>query len=263
MLPFHLLAYSVTGGAALTDGDVTAPADQSFSRRNGHFIFSEPYNLIAAWALGATITRARLNVPTINAVARHQIWPVEVGTVVPARVYVQDMRTYPMPLPMNEEIAIEATNAAAEQATAIMTIAPPGWNMNLPRGLQRLTVRATGAVTLTAFTWSALGAITFAENLRGGWFSVVGMQCFCAGMLAIRLVFPRMEAYNGRILRPGVLGQNAIANAPADWQMGGLGEFGRFHSFEPPQIECFGNAAGAAVQEIRLDLVYLGNSMAV
>lgn len=257
---FHTLAYSLTGGAALADGDVTAPADQSFTRRNGHFIFSEAYNLIAAWVLGATITRARFNVPTLNAVARHQFWPVEVGTVVPARVYIQDLRDYPLALPINEEIAIEATNAAAEQATAILTVATPDWNRNLPRGIQRLVVRATGAVALTAFTWSALGAIAFAENLRGGWYAVVGMQCFCPNMLAVRLVFPRVTAYNGRILRPGVLGQNAIANAPADWQMGGLGEFGRFHSFEPPQIECFGIAAGAAVQEIRLDLVYLGNT---
>jgi hypothetical protein len=42
--------------------------------------------------------------------------------------------------------------------------------------------------------------------------------------------------------------------------MGGLGEWGRFHSQEPPQIELFALATAASAQIIFLDLVYLGDA---
>src|SRR5205085_612211 len=57
----HLLAYDfvdAAGGGTLTDS--VAVADQSFSQRNGHYIFTEPYQLIASQVLGASATDGRL-----------------------------------------------------------------------------------------------------------------------------------------------------------------------------------------------------------
>ena len=260
---FHLLAWEEALAAGAADSDLDAVPDPEFSRRNDHFITTEPFNMIAAMYMAASATRARFNIPTINAIGRHQFWPVNRSATVNSDPRVQDFRDYPMPLPMNEELAVEGSNNLAcmtENSTLFAWIAPPTWNRNLPRGLQRLVVRATGAVAGVAQSWSALGNLTFAENLRGGWYSLVGAGCFDAGTLALRFVFPRPYIYQGRKLRPGIVCDEAIGNIIWSPQFGGLGEFGRFHSFEPPQIEIYANASAASTQEIRLDLIYHGEN---
>lgn len=258
---FHLLAYNVNAGANAADTDMTAAVDAEFSRRNSHYIFSEQYNLIGAYAAAPSLLRVRTNIPSINAIGRHQVYPINVDADVPADPDVQDLRDYPMPLPMNEEVALEVTNNLAmgnEQTYGFLWVAPPAWNKNLPRGLQQLNIRATGAVAAVAQSWSSAGALTFADNLRGGWYAIVGAQCFDALTLALRFIFPKAPMYQGRKLRPGILCQQSFAEKPWRAQSLGYGEFGRFHSFEPPQIEIYASNTAASVQEIRLDIVYLG-----
>jgi hypothetical protein len=68
----------------------------------------------------------------------------------------------------------------------------------------------------------------------------------------------------GRFFRPGVPCQAAIGNQLPQ-QVGkswtDLGELGRFHTFELPQIEFFGLTAGAITYSVFLDLVYLGTTL--
>lgn len=258
---YHLLMYEEALGVAAADSDLDAVPDAEISNRNSHFILSEQFNLIAIYYMAASATRARLNVPTLNAIARHQIWPVDRSATVIADPSVPDLRDYPIALPLNEEIAVEGSNdlgAATENSTCFLFIAPPNWTRNLPRGLARVQVRATGAVAGVAQSWSLLGNLTFAENLRGGWYSIIGANCFDAGTLALRFVFPKPEIHQGRKLRPGIICQETIGNKPWPLNRGGLGVLGSFHSFEPPQIEIYANATAASTQEIRLDLVYHG-----
>lgn len=259
---FHLLAFSEAGIAAgAADADINAVVDDEITTRNNHFILTEQYNLLALTAIETSVTRSRLNVPTLNAIARHQIWPVFRSATVPDDHRWQDFRDMPMPLPTNEEIAVEQTNdlgAATEVANAFAIIAPPTWNRNLDRGLQRITVRATGALAGVAQSWSSNGALTFAENLRSGWYCVNGVQCFDAGTLAFRFNFARPYTYRGRKLRPGNLAMEAIGNRPPLYSDGGFGVWGYFHSFEPPQFQILANATAASTQEFRLDLTYLG-----
>lgn len=262
-MPFHLLAYndSLTGVPAANE-DVAAVADAEFSTRNSHYIFTEQYNLLAAYHGGATATEARFNAPSLNALARAQIWPPNVSATILADPNIFDLRDSPMPLPENEEIAIEASNAAAgaEQTHVFLWIAPPGWNMNVPRGLQKMVIAATGAVAGTANVWGTLGNLTFSENLRGGWYTIWGMQCFDAGTLAARLILSKPFIHQGRKFRPGIICQEARANKPWMAQMGGLGVFGKFHSFEPPQIEIMANATAASAQVIRLGVTWHGET---
>lgn len=260
----HLLAFSESTAAAASDDQINAVADPEFTTRNNRFIFTEPYNMIGIFGNGASMTRARLNVPEINAIARHQIWPVERSATIPDEPGWQDYRDYPMQMPVNEEVSVESTNDLAmgtEIHNFFIWLAPPSWNRNLPRGIRRLTIRVTGAVAGVAQAWSALGNLTFAENLRGGWYSIIGAQCFDAGTLALRFVFAKPFIHMGRKLRPGIICQEAIGNTPLREQFGGLGVFGHFHSFEPPQIEILANATAASTQEIRLDLVWHGERM--
>lgn len=262
-MSFHMLAYEELTAQGATNEDLDALVDPIFSTRNSHYIFSENYNLLAAFACGGDMTDVRFNIPSINTVGRHHVWPVERSTTIPDYPRIQDLRDFPLPLPVREELAIESSNndgAATDQANVFLWIAPPGWNLNIPRGIQRITIAATGAVAGVAQAWSAAGAITFAENLRGGYYSIIGAQCFDAGTLALRFVFPRGNEVNGRQLRPGILCTEAIGNSPLEENMGGFGVLGSFDTDEPPQIEIYANASAASAQVLRIDLVYHGNS---
>lgn len=259
---FHMLAYSGTSTTAAPNTDEPAVVDPIFSRRNNHYIFSEQYQLLAAFHHGVTPTACRLNCPTMNVLGRHQIWPLEASATIPDLPQIADYRDYPINIPVREEVAVETSCSAAgpEQNETFLWVAPMGWNRNLPRGQQRITVAATGAVAGVAASWSAAGALTFTENLRGGYYSLVGAQCFDAGTLAIRFLFPHGAPVNNRQLRPGILCQEAIGNSPLRDNMGGFGVLGAFDTDEPPQIEIFANATAASAQVIRLDLVFHGNS---
>lgn len=259
---FHMLAYSASLGAGAANTDVAAVADDNFTRRNSHYIFSERYKILAAFVNGVNASAGRLNVPTINAFARHHLWPVEIVATVPDWPGISDYRDYPIEIPTREELAIEGSNtdAGAQQFNALLWMGDDKWNRNLPRGQQRLTIRATGAVAGIAASWSTVGAITFAENLRGGYYTLAGAQCFDAGTLAVRFVFARNDPAGLKTMRPGILCTEAVGNSPLKENMGGFGALGAFDSDEPPQIQIFANATGASTQEMRLDLIYHGNS---
>lgn len=264
MAGFALLAYEEALGVAAADTDLDRVPDAEFSSRNDHFIFSEQYMLLAAHYMAVSATRSRLNIPTLNGIGRHQLWPVERSATIADDPGWADYRESPILLPMNEELAVEGSNdlgAATENSTCFLWLSQPGWTRNLPRGIQRLTVRATGAVAGVAQAWSALGALTFAENLKGGWYSLLGAQLFDAGTLALRFVFDQpILAQGGRKMRPGVLCTEALGNKPLEANLGGFGVLGQFHTFSPPQIEIYANATAASTQEIRLDLAYHGDS---
>lgn len=259
---FHLAAYSEEAAIAAVNQDIAAAIDGEFTVRNEHLIFTEPINLIGIKAMGVGMSNPRFNVPTLNAIARPMIFPFDVSATVPSPQTLIDLRDYPMPMPMNEDIAIESSNtdAAAQQASFFLGLSPPGWNRNLPRGLARLTVRATAAVTDVAFAWSTEGNLTFIENLKGGWYSVVGCYVIEPDLQAFRIVFPNGNIYNQRRMRPGGIGIEALGDLPATLFNSDTGEWGRFHSFEPPRLQLFSGVAGASTQEVLLDLIFLGEA---
>lgn len=264
---FNLLGYAnPVAGVADANVDMTALVDPNFSRRGGvagvsHYTLTEMYNLIGAAHLAANATASRFNVPSWNQFGRHHIWPVNRSATIQGDTRVQDLREYPVPLPQNEEIAIEDSNnlgAGTEVTFAFMWVAPPAINYQLPRGLFTLTVRFTATIVITANGWSADAAVTFAEQIKGGVYSVIDVEAQAASLIAFRINFPRARQYNSRKLLPGDLGTNAVGNQVQRWKPRPFGEWGRFHTFEAPQIQCCSLAAGGTAIEGRMTLVYLG-----
>lgn len=263
---FHLLANGGDLGAAAANVTVPNLTDDVFIARNNGYIFTEQWASAGLFAQGATITRVRSNVPKLNAFNRHHIFPLNQSATIPSNPQMQDMRKEPLAYPMNEVFLWEGSNGAAgaEQCRVLSWLVGPDWTTEFPEHLQRLTVRATGAAVGTANDWGLLSAITFADqDLRGGVYSIIGCQCFDAGSIAFRFRFPRQRDVNGRKLRPGGMCMEAVGNIPHPIMSGGLGEWGRFHTFEPPTIQILANAAGASAQELRLDLLYLGEDISL
>lgn len=263
---FHTVAYNANpAGPSAANADLTAAVDTILTTRNNHLIFTDDFRLGLAYGIGQTITQLRFNAPSLNAYFRHHVWPLDTGAAnpatVPDRPALVDYLSQPLLMPENEEVALEVSNGAAgaERDSALLWLFTPDHQLMIPTGMIRLTARATYAITTaSAFAWSGAGVFTFAENLRGGWYSVVGFNVFDAGTVAARLIFPRGKPYDGRILRPGVLAQQATGNRPDPRFMGRIGVYGKFHSFEPVQVEIFSNTAAAHTGECRLDLVYHG-----
>lgn len=271
ILVYHLDA-AAAGGANV---DATAALDAEFSQRNNHYIFSEQYRLLAWHAGGVSLTDARFNIPSVNTIARDHCWPLDRSATPGSYRRIRDLRERPAPLPVNEEIAIELSNNLAcgtEAEASAIFIAPPKWNRNadlsqddyVPKvpgngRIERLVIRATASPTRVAHQWSGLVPITFAENIRGGWYSVFSIWVFSANARYFRVAFPRMPLYMGRRLRPGSVVSHAIGDIEEPIGSNFFGRWGSFHSFEPFQIEEFADGAGADNNiEIRIDCAYLG-----
>lgn len=265
---FVLLAYTGSAGAAAANFDLTALTDPDFSQRSGHYIFTEQYKLLAAADVGLNDTNASILCPTWNAIGKMNVYP-PIRSAAPVSSSFVDLRTdWAPPLPLNEEVQFQTTNNAgvAVRTNGVVWLGTTDWNRNLPTGILPIMVRATVAVTGVANAWSGPSTLTFEQSLRGGVYSVIGADAQVAGSIAHRAIFPRQKLYSGRKLRPGNLTLNAIGDFPPLYgynQARVFGEWGRFHTFEPPQWEFLMNAAGAVTPELRMHLVYLGTDLSL
>lgn len=264
---FGLLNYNASAAAAgATNVDLTAATDPDFSVRNGHYIFTEPYKLLAALPCETSVTRGRYQVPTWNAIGEATIFSANRSLNPPSNPQTDWYMVYPPDIPMNEEFQVQLSNnlgAATEIANCAIVIAPSqGYTTNIPRG-RVILVRASFTVTPTLNAWSGGQAITLSQSLRGGSYSVIGAALQGTNATYFRIIFLKYKLYNGRKLRPGWFTQNAIGdtlNQQMDpWQMA-LGEWGRFFTFELPTVEVFGNVAGSITYQLFLWCIYLGES---
>jgi hypothetical protein len=260
---FSMYAESI---ANLTNTDITLGTPEDvLQARNSHLIFSERFNLIAANVHGLTLTAMRFGNVSLQTYGIPHLWPINTTDLPPDRPAMIDYRDYPMPVPMNEELTLEATTTGVgPQVVKIgLWLAKPDWNRNLPQGIRPLQVRATATIgAASTTTWSALAPLVMERDLGGGVYACVGAHCFLATGSAFRIFFPNQPLAEGRQLRPGGLIQNAAGTTPWEGQHNGLGEWGRFSTFELPSVQCFGSAAGGTA-EVRLSLVYLGNMLSL
>jgi hypothetical protein len=113
-----------------------------------------------------------------------------------------------------------------------------------------LTIRATGAATLSAGQWVNT-QLTFDQVLPVGNYQVVGMVAQGANLTAARLVF------QGYSWRPGVIGVSAAVNGDGNiFRFGNAGVLGTFNNNVPPTVDCLGSTDTS--QAFYLDLIKVG-----
>ena len=258
---WHLLAYEQNQTSSTNNAADMVP-DGVLTRRNNRLISTDPLDLIGAAAMGSGILRARFN--NIGLITRGipHIWPVIRSATVPDRPGWMDLRQAPVALPVNEEIVVEITDNAVAAADnwVLLWLAGPGYSRNQQRGAERLTVRATATGSGgSETTWGNLVDLTFERDLIGGVWSVRGVECVAPNCVAFRFRFPRQPETFGRQWRPGGLVTNATGNVSQDGLFDGFGEWGRFNTYEPPQVQFLGDAAGVSA-ELFLHLEFLGQA---
>lgn len=260
MNPFHLLAYSESVGQ-VTNEDIAAPNDEVIQVRNGHPIYSEDYNMIAAYPIGAALSRMRFGNVSLTYRGVQHFWPLSVGAAPQRLPQVSMYYPNPIRLPRDEEVTVEATTTAVGPQIVSLAkfIALPDWSPIEPMGEEMGWIRATVVIVAgAASAWTAPVAITLERDLYAGVYAVVGAHVVAANALFFRMIFRTSPKVNGRQHRPGGIVMDTAALEPWDKQGYGLGEWGRFATFELPSIQTFDDAAGGTY-EVRLRLRYLGN----
>lgn len=262
---FALLNYNApAAGINAVNTDLVAATDPDFTARNGHYTFTEPYNMGGIMPVGASIIRGRFQSPTWNALGEWTIFSAN-RSLQPISNPQWDLYIgVQPPLPMNEEFQVQLSNnlgASTEIENAGILLLTKDWSPAIPRGIATMIARASFTLTPTLNAWSGGSALTLSANLRGGVYVVIGATVQGTNAAFFRLIAPRYRLYNGRKLRPGGPIQNAIGDTLSNqydpWQMQ-MGEWIRFHTFELPQIEVFGTLASSTTYQAFLWLVYLG-----
>jgi hypothetical protein len=265
---FVLLGYTGNAGAGAVNFDLTALPDADFSQRNGHYVFTEPYQLLGATNVGANDILADLLCPTWNAIGKMNVFPSLETAAFSSAAYLDLRADVPPKLPLNEEFQFQTSNNAgvAVRSNGFVILGTADWNRNLPQGILPILVHGTASVTGVGNSWSGPFPVVFEQSLRGGVYSIVGADAVIAGGIAFRIVFPRQKLYSGRKLRPGNGLLGGVGNTPplnGQLQSRYWGEWGRFHTFEPPQIELWMNAGGAVTVNWWWQLIYLGTDLSL
>lgn len=270
---YQVLGYFLSNLNAATPTDLVAIPDTSFSARGGstganHWIFTENYDLQGVGAFAAALAGAQLFDATLNAINIPQVYPGNKAITPPSNPNLMDWRLNPQPLPMNEEIAFNANNAAggAEPAYGLIWITPS--NQGDLRGnmvkatiqLPRVFALVTATVVLTAGSWSPFANITFTNPIKGGAYQLNGAHWVVPNGLAYKINFVKAPLYQGRKMFPGNLTEAAYSNVPWRGGINWLGPMGRFNNFELPQLSVLGSTTtGSTTYTGYLDLTYLGN----
>jgi len=263
------LGYYVSNNGLLTDTPAIVTGLGEFSPRNGHWIFTEQYDLVAAFVAGLTVTAAQIFDATYNATNIPQIYPVNLAITPLTNPNVLDLRDQPWPIPMNEEWQFQISGGAggAEDDYALIWIVPSGtqpWNVSPPAptiGSPRVFSLFTLTQATTTNIWSTTTTIAITNTLKGGVYQINGLWLVCAHALAWRMTFPRHPLYQGRKLSPVGLVENAYGNVPLRYGRDWLGMVGMFNYFELPQMSILASTTEAsATYTGYLDMTYLGNN---
>lgn len=249
-----IAAFSATPLASSVYAALGVVVDQSLTpAQSTGYLFPKNYRMLAAFTVGANLTAARINAPSLRNFILPEIVDSLVAATVTTRPPVVDYKGQGPIVMANESVVIEVSTTAAAAAivsgflwfTDRFTPAPGG---------QIYTSVATCTLTLIANQW-VLGALVFNQTLPAGKYMVVGMDVVCPAAAVARLVFPGQNQW-----RPGCVVNVAYGNiiTPPMFRMGYMGAFGEFYNTAQPQVEIFGLTAGAQTATVYLDMIKTG-----
>lgn len=249
---FHTFGYAGTKTDSTANEAAPAVSDQTLTRTANGNQYLLPYDCTIAGAIAYndTITRARLNYPSIRDFGLPEIYPLNVvadATQSPRYCWWGDLGPK---VKKTEEFGLDSSNGASTVDTILAGVWAMVGRDGVPPG-RRTTVRGTSAQTLVANAWTT-GTITLDQTLPFGRYAIIGMQCTVPDAFLARLVFTNQNQF-----RPGCPVTEAITyiDERQTFRAGNLGLWGTFEQTSPPQLELLGHTAGAETAAVILDLV--------
>lgn len=252
-MTFHAVAFAE---AVLNSGTLqpiaAVPDDQVFTNGDDIRIPSGLDNLLAAWAIGLEVTRARMVAPSLRAFINQELAP-KISAENPTAAGLDRLATWvrnPLPLAVGEFLNFESD--AGDAGTGdVSCVALLGEGPVQPREGEIRTVRATAAIAGGQRVWAS-GAITFSEDLPAGRYQVVGARCEADNPGAFRLIFREGGPRPGSLSVPDDVG----GDIPGQ-RLGGWGVWGEFDINQPPILEILSLLAAGSAQVLYLDLMRL------
>lgn len=253
---WHFAGFAGAIVASTNNQAVPAPADAVLTPLGTtRYLIPTDMECFGAFAAQDFITRARIVTESLRTLGLPEIYPLNVVLEPTLPLGIDWRLSDPIKLKRNDSLSIEMSVGA--------TLTAFGWagawlrtqKYGVPAG-PVTTVSGTATITLVANSWAA-GGITFDQNLPVGDYSVVGMKVVCADAWAARLIFPA-----GQGMRPGCMTGETVSGYEYQDQArhGKLGEWGRFHSVNVPQLEVLGHTAGAETPRVYMDVIQLNNN---
>lgn len=245
-----VVAFSESIDEAGVYANIAAVSDSHVRTENDKIIVPDLTNIFAVQAcLGTTGLSARLNSPTLRRVNKLYASPVT-KLLVPdtANVFSWQPRNL-VPITFSESLTCEALAdpGAAEQHTVVVHLTDAAIS---PVEGEIYTVKMTTTGPVTAGVWTN-SPITYVDELPSGNYSVVGARVEAAGCVAFRF-FPVGESW-----RPGGLVNQTAGDCDFGIQRrGGLGEWFKFNTIQPPTIDLLASAtAASATYNIYVDVM--------
>lgn len=252
---WHLLCFGGAKTDLTANEAIPAPADPAFNRVSAtEFLMPDDLDVFFASAGNDTITRARINTPSMRTLGLPEIYPLNGGAVPALPLAVDDRRFDPIRLKRNDTVSVECSNGASLVDTAWASLGIRKRTVAVPPG-PRTTLSGTALQTLVANNFT-FATITFDQTPPVGNYAVIGASCVCNDAWFFRLIFPYQSNW-----RPGGM----VGATAAGWEYrqllrhGSSGVWGLFHSVNLPQLEIFGAVAGAETPRVYLDVVQIDN----
>lgn len=247
----HTIAWVEAIAAAGTLQPIAAvPDDQVFTDGDDFRIPDTMDNLLAAWAIGEGVTRARIVAPSLRAFINAELAPkiitevIDVATPLRLNSWVRS----PLQLAVGEFVNFES-DAGAAGPNDVSCVALLGGGPVQPVEGEFRTARATAAIAGTRAVWTS-GNFVFSEDLPAGRYQVVGGRCEADQPGAFRLIFREGGMRPGSLSAPSDEGADVMGS-----RMGGWGVWGEFDINQPPTLEVLSLGAAGAAQVLYLDLM--------
>jgi len=245
-MPFTLCAFYESTTAAKTTYAINALSDPHVRISDDDLWIPSLLPMLAAYyALGATLTLARLESPTLRTLTPIDVIPFDLSTEPESPPNLVYQGHAPKLVGGGEALNLKVTDSTADLIYGLVWLCDGPLT---PVVGEIFTVKATATTTLTAKAWTN-GSLTFAQTLPKGRYQVVGMRAKSAGLIAARLVFP------GYAWRPGCIGNDAYNDKiNSEFRFGRMGVWGEFDHDVPPTVDFLSISADTS-EEVWLDLI--------
>jgi len=248
-----LAAFAQATGAATANAALNGVADPMLTLSTATtFLTPDPAKVVAAYGVGATLTRTRLNTPSLREIGLPSMIPISVGATNPSPFNIFNSVDNPLEIRPVDPFGVDTVDPAADNITALLVLQYRF--QPVPVG-KRYRLRGTAAIAGVLNVWAS-GGITMDTVLPQGRYAVTGMDVVAANVIAARLIF----ADGGP--RPGCVVRNAVGGIMHPiFTDGRLGLWGTFQNANVPNLEILlGDGGASAAQEVFLDLVRIGNA---
>jgi hypothetical protein len=199
-------------------------------------------NLAAAFAIGTSLQRARVNSPSLLRVAYPYIRPIQQGNVPANDPNMMVLRCNQLLIPAGEPVGIDVVTANAGDLVITLLWFTNNGAVPLPKGdgyWLRYTAPTSNQTPgsssfISPLRWSQLVPV-FDQTIPAGTYAVTGFEhTGTAGgsAIAARLVFP------GSVYRPGTVATQLVTERTSQYFYdGAFGVLGTFQTISPPSIE--------------------------